>query len=178
MGKAPTHCSPGCFDREGRECGPGDRKVQLPGTKVCQTHACPPDRKGWSLLLFCPAQLLCHRKQCLSLSGPLWEMGCRRLCLWDGMVWELQSVEGDAPGLSLRGPSYTTHSIVPLHSRYYTQGTSSLVSHIHTIRLTARTQSYVHAHCRSHSTALLFHDQCLQSNYCTVCINLLTSFSQ
>lgn len=26
--------------------GPGDRKVQLPGTKVCQTHACPPDRKA------------------------------------------------------------------------------------------------------------------------------------
>lgn len=161
MGKAPTHCSPGCFDREGRECGPGDRKVQLPDTKVCQTRACPPDRKAgpwsYSVLPSC----------CATPSNALAFLGlCRRrgaggfVC---GMAWTGSS----RLQRSLHGPSYTTPSDVPLHSRYYTQDTSTgmpciLHAWSHTFTLSDKHHAHnltsVHTHHRSHLTVLLFHN--------------------
>lgn len=87
MGKAPTHCSPGCFDREGRECGPWRPESSASVHQGLPDSRLPSRQESWSLVPFCPAQLLDYPQSMLSPFWALKETACRRrLCVlaWAG----------------------------------------------------------------------------------------------
>lgn len=71
MGKAPTHCSAGCFDREGRERGAWRPESSASGHQGLPDSRLPSRQEGWSLVPFCPAQLLGHPQSRLY---PFWAL--------------------------------------------------------------------------------------------------------
>lgn len=144
-------------EREGN-VGPGDRKFQFPGTKVCQTHACPPDRKAgpWSHSVL--PSCWTTPNQCFPLSGPL-----RRLHTGGGFVCVL-AWAGNSRGIEENNAkiwaslSPAIPFSVPLHSKYCIQDTATempctLCGWFHTFTLSDK--------CHVHNLSSIYTHHCL-----------------
>lgn len=121
MGKAPTHCSPGCFDRKGRECGAWRPEGSASGHQGLPDSRLPSRQEGWSLVPFCSAQLLGHPQAMLY---PFWALvgdGVQEalsVCWLGEGIPEEYAQDLGLPGLSLY------HSVY-----HYTPSTAQRTTH-------------------------------------------------
>lgn len=135
--------------------GPGDRKVQLPGTKLCQTHACPPDRKAgpWSHSVL--PSCWTTPNQCFPLSGPLRRRhtgGFVCVLAWEGNSRGIE--ENNAQDLGLPGPSYTIQCTITLQVLHMaTEIPCMLCGWPHTFTLSDK--------CHVHNLSSIYTHHCL-----------------